>query len=108
MTSRWVHRAGVSAHGLIWLEAMLIPKPLIGAGIVFGDTQVLAQRDGSEFYLPVARGGLAHLLHFRFDDATGAGLFGNREELLDLWRHRLGASVGGPVVQTIADDTLTP
>jgi hypothetical protein len=35
-------------------------------------------------------------------------LFGNREELLDLWRHRLGASVGGPVVQTIADDTLTP
>ena len=91
-TARWVHRASVSANGLVWLDALLIPKPLNGARIVFGNAS--AAPDADEFYLPVARGGAAQLVHFAFASAGGPGLFGNKDELAAYWQERLARSAG--------------
>ncbi|HNP36716.1 MAG TPA: AAA-like domain-containing protein [Woeseiaceae bacterium] len=87
-TSRWVHRLGSSANGLLWLDAMFVPRPLHGAKIVFGELG--QQTNGNDFYLPVARDNGAQLRHFKFDDDQGAGLFGSHESLLRTWQQRLG------------------
>jgi hypothetical protein len=91
-TARWVHRASASASGLGWLDAVLIPKPLNGARIVFADTPGAASAD--EFQLPVARDGTAQLMHFAFAAAGGPGLFGNKNELASLWQDRLARTAG--------------
>jgi WD40 repeat protein len=91
-TARWVHRASASASGLGWLDAVLIPKPLNGARIVFADTTGAASAD--EFQLPVARDGTAQLMHFAFAAAGGPGLFGNKNELASLWQDRLARTAG--------------
>ncbi len=89
-TARWVHRAIASENGLKWLDALLIPKTLNGARIVFGDAS--ANPDADEFYLPVARDGAAQLVHFAFASAGGPGLIGNKDELAAFWQERLARS----------------
>ena len=98
-TSRWIHRAGSSIKGLIWLDSLFAPKALTGARMVFGraaSAGAIANAAGSHLYLPVVRDGSVHLAHLRFDDSEGGGLFGNRESLLAEWRARLSVA---------ADDT---
>jgi hypothetical protein len=98
-TARWVHRASASTSGLTWLDAMLVPKPLTGARIVFGDPEANPAAAGDAFYLPVAQDGDAHLPRFSFTGGAGPGLFGNPEELAVHWQARLartpGAEAGG-------------
>ena len=88
-TPRWVHRVGSSPSGLIWLDAVYVPRPLADTRIVFDANA----RSGKTFYLPVARDGLITLAAQRFDDTESQGLFGERQELLAEWRHRLGIPV---------------
>jgi hypothetical protein len=87
-TPRWVHRVGSAPLGLIWLQAVFVPKPLTASRIVY-DTDD-ASASGSRFFLPVARDGLVRLEPLRFDDPASQGLFGKREDLLVEWSRRLG------------------
>ena len=88
-TARWVHRVGASSTGLMWLDALFVPKPLAGSRIVFGGATQRGREAASIFYLPVSRDGIAQLSEFHFSDSNGAGLFGNREQLIADWRRRL-------------------
>jgi WD40 repeat protein len=97
-TPNWVHRASSSAQGLIWLDAILIPKALDGARMVFGDPELdEAAALGNRFYLPVAADGYPRLAELDFTAAHVQGLFGNKDELLQEWRRRLAlVSTQGP------------
>jgi hypothetical protein len=89
-TSNWIHRAGSSDMGLIWIDAILAPKPLPSARMVFGDPGVNGSAAvGSTVYLPVASDGQARLAELNFAFSRGAGLFGSKDELLQEWRDRL-------------------
>ncbi len=89
-TSRWTHRLSLSAAGLGWVDAVFSPKPLNGAGLVFGP-------DGSDTanhaYLPAARNSFVELVELPFPGASTAALFGNKDELLLEWKTRLGRDV---------------
>ena len=84
-TARWVHRVTMSATGLHWVDAVFAPKPLQGAGIVFGSGD--ARR---RVFVPAARNGFVEMVELPFAGAASPGLFGSREELLEDWRGRLG------------------
>ncbi len=88
-TARWVHRASSSDAGLLWLDSVFVPKVLNGANIVFGSPGARDNGAGNAFFLPVAREGSPHLAHIRFGDTKGAGLFGNKDRLIEEWRRRL-------------------
>ena len=89
-TPNWVHRASSSANGLLWLDAVLAPKALAGARMVFGDPQVdQAAALGNRLYLPVAADGYPRLAELSFASAHAQGLFGNKDQLLDEWSNRL-------------------
>ena len=62
---------------------------LPGARIVFGPANDAASQAGKNFFLPVFRDGGAYLAEYGFSDASGPGLFGSKDELLDSWRRRL-------------------
>jgi WD40 repeat protein len=85
-TARWIHRASSSASGLIWLDSIFGPKPAHGGGIVVS----AATSAGNEIHLPVMRAGTIALALLRFDASETPGLFGNRDELIDEWRNKLG------------------
>lgn len=90
-TSRWIHRASSAASGLIWLDAVFAPKAINSARMVFGDASASASAAlGQRVFLPVAGDGLVTLAELSFDVSRGPALFGNKEELLAEWRHRLG------------------
>lgn len=89
-TTNWVHRASTSSMGLIWLDAILAPKALAHARMVFGDPQ----RDeaaalGNRFYLPVAGDGFPRLAELNFIASQGPALFGKKDQLLGEWRGKL-------------------
>ncbi len=89
-TSNWVHRAGSSGGGLIWLDAVLAPKALAHARMVFGDPGVdQAAALGNRLYLPVAADGYPRLAELSFSASHAQGLFGNKDQLFDEWRRRL-------------------
>jgi hypothetical protein len=88
-TARWIHRARSSTAGLMGLDSMLVPRPLAGARIVFGDPANTHNSFGGVFYLPMYRDGVVQLGELRFDSAPGGGLFGNRENLIADWTTRL-------------------
>ncbi len=88
-TARWVHRASSSANGLIWLDAILAPRPVHGGNIVVSS----ATSAGNEIQLPVIRGGSVTLERLRYDAAATPGLFGNRNELIEEWRAKLGMAM---------------
>ena len=89
-TPNWVHLATSSGAGLIWLDAVLVPKALANARMVFGDPQVdQAAALGNRFYLPVAADGYPRLAELNFSAAHAQGLFGNKDKLLDEWQRRL-------------------
>ena len=89
-TPNWVHLASSSGAGLVWLDAILVPKALAGARMVFGDPETdQGAALGNRFYLPVAADGYPRLAGLSFSAAHAQGLFGNRAQLLDKWQHRL-------------------
>ena len=88
-TARWVHKASSSSAGLVWLDALHVAGSLPGARIVFGTADDAASQSGKNFYLPVFRDDGAYLAEYQFSDASGPGLFGSKDELLDSWRRRL-------------------
>ncbi|HSM29722.1 MAG TPA: AAA-like domain-containing protein [Woeseiaceae bacterium] len=90
-TARWIHRASSSTNGLIWLDAIFGPRPANGAGIVV-NTPTSA---GNEIKLPVIRAGSVTVAQLRLDSSETPGLFGNRDELIEEWRRRLGMATEG-------------
>ena len=90
-TPGWIHRASSARSGLIWLDAMLAPKALDSARMVFGDPAIGAAALGNRVYLPVAGDGFVHLAELNFGAVHGPGLFGNKDKLLEEWRRKIGA-----------------
>ncbi len=95
-TDRWVHQVIVKATGLEWQDAMLLPRALNGAGLVFGGRTTGGRMTAGDFMLPVLRDAYPTIQAFRFSDSSGPGLFGNREELLTEWRRRLAVGETEP------------
>jgi len=90
-SQRWVHRASLSTHGLIWTDALFVPRTLNGAGIVLGDGTPKS-RVARRMYLPIAKSGYIEIVELGFGGSSSTGLFGNKDELLDEWRGRIIAS----------------
>jgi len=89
-TNNWIHRASSAGTGLVWIDAILAPKSLRSARMVFGDSAANESAAlGNLLYLPVAGDGQARLAKLSFVSAGGAGLFGSKEELLEEWRSKL-------------------
>jgi hypothetical protein len=85
---RWVHRASLSTNGLVWNDAVFIPRTLNGAGIVRGDGSA-ESRAAHRMYLPVAKNGYIEIIELGFGGSSSAGLFGSKDELFDEWRDRI-------------------
>jgi len=85
-TARWLHRASSSNNGLIWLDAILAPRPVHGGSIVIST----ATSAGNEIQLPVIRTGSITLQQLQFDSSGIPGLFGHHDELIEEWREKLG------------------
>jgi WD40 repeat protein len=90
-TARWVHRATSSTNGLIWLDAILAPRPVHGGNILV----TTATSAGNEIQLPVIRGGSVTLARLQYNAAGTPGLFGNRDELIEEWLAKLGMTMEG-------------
>lgn len=90
-TARWIHRASSSTNGVIWLDAIFGPRPAEGGSIVV-NTSTSA---GNEIQLPVNRAGAVTLAQLRFDSSETPALFGNRDELIEEWRRKLGMATEG-------------
>jgi hypothetical protein len=90
-SQRWVHRASLSTHGLIWTDALFTPRTLNGAGIIRGDGTP-ASRVTRRMYLPIAKNGYIEIVELGFGGSSPTGLFGNKDELLKEWRERIIAS----------------
>lgn len=91
-TARWVHRASSSANGLSVVDTLFTPKALSSARMVFGAEGEPGRLTGRQLYLPVLRDGGVSLAYLQFETSEGAGLFGNKDDLLADWRVRLGLS----------------
>lgn len=89
-TSRWVHRASLSVSGLHWIDALLAPKSLPGAAIVFGNGSLTSPAD-NRIYLPAAKNGYIEFVQLDFAAHATTGLFGSKEDLLREWRARVSA-----------------
>ena len=90
-TSRWIHRASSSASGLLWQDAMFAPQVTNGSRMAFGDIRSdSAAPLGNHVYVPVGVDGYVQVNKLAFDGGAGVALFGNKDELLDEWRLRLG------------------
>ncbi len=88
-TSRWVHRVNSSISGLGWADAVFAPRPLNGAGLVYGNGTALPAT-GRKMYLPAAtKDGYFELVELDFNGSTTTGLFGNKQELLQEWLGKL-------------------
>ncbi len=90
-TAGWIHRASSAASGLIWLDAVIAPRPINGSRMIFGGMKNQAVNPlGNTVFIPVSSGGFVQLTELSFDASGGAALFGNKDELLAEWRLRLG------------------
>ncbi len=91
-TQRWTHRVVSSAQGLSWEDAVLTPRSLNGARVIFKSPT----SSGDGFLLPVLKDGVPAIESFRFSAAQGPGLFGSRDELLAEWRQRTSSPIPAP------------
>ena len=90
-TARWLHAANSVPSGLIWTDAMLAPKALGSAHMIFGNTEAdKVAAAGYRVYLPVAGDSEVRLAELNFATLQGTGLFGSKDQLLEDWRRRLG------------------
>ena len=86
-TPRWVHHVSSSTAGLVWRDSVLAPKALHGARVVS------AYPESTRLYVPALRNDFVELVELSFAGSRMAGLFGNRDDLLDEWRSRLEGGV---------------
>ena len=91
--ARWIHRAGSSRTGLVWIDAILGPKAVNGGHMVFASDSNSAAATGNRLYLPVAGDAFVRLVQLNFGDDQGPGLFGKKQKLLEEWYRRLGVPV---------------
>ncbi len=89
-TSRWLHQASSSITGLSWMNALLVPAPVRGAGIVHGNGSP-ATLAGRKLYLPVASDGYIKFAELDFKGSATSGLFGSQKRLLQEWGARVNA-----------------
>lgn len=89
-TSRWTHLANSSVSGLNWMDALFVPRPLRGAGIVSGNGTPDSVRRGA-VYLPVAKNGYVDIVELEFGGSSSAGLFGKRDQRFQEWNNRINA-----------------
>jgi hypothetical protein len=109
-TGRWIHRASVSPAGLTWLDAARTPKVMTGSQMVFeavrplsgslGEDGVTGDPLGNRVLLLTRDAGFAEVAVVDFAYASGPTLFGNREQLLEEWRAKLGVEAPMPELQT--------
>jgi len=88
-TARWVHRASASPNGFYWLDSAFGPKSLDRGSIVFGAP---GSDKANRAYVPAARNGFVELVELSFPGASGSGLFGAADELLEEWQTRLAVA----------------
>ncbi len=91
-TGRWIHRAGASPGGLIWLDAIRSPKALAGSQMVFDHRTTTDSGDpfGDRIMMLTRDAGFPEVAELRFSHSTGSALFGNKDTLLAEWRGKLG------------------
>jgi hypothetical protein len=91
-TGRWIHRAGVSPGGLIWLDAIRAPKALAGSQMVFDQRNPNGASNpvGDRVMLLTRDAGFPKVAELQFSYSDGPALFGNKDRLLDEWRSKLG------------------
>ena len=93
-TNNWIHLASSSIAGLVWIDAMLAPKALDHARMVFGDPAAdNAAALGNRVLLPIAGAEFVELAELKFAASNGPTLFGNRDRLLEEWMKKLGLTV---------------
>ncbi|MEM7432442.1 MAG: AAA-like domain-containing protein [Pseudomonadota bacterium] len=90
-TARWFHRATSTSTGLVWSDATFAPPGINAVPFVFGDSDAPDYSPlGSRLLLPVTEAGVVKLNEVSFDASDSEPLFGNRDDLLNEWRNRLG------------------
>jgi WD40 repeat protein len=93
-TARWIHRASISPSGLKWLDAIRSPKVLAGSRMVFDDRRRASKAGsnvpGDRVMLLTRDAGFPEVAELTFSFAAGPALFGNKNQLLQEWRTKLG------------------
>ncbi len=91
-TGRWIHRAGVSPGGIIWMDAIRAPKALAGSQMVFDQRLPRDAGDpfGGRVMLLTRDAGFPEVVELRFSHSDGSALFGNKDKLLAEWHRKLG------------------
>jgi WD40 repeat protein len=89
-TARWAHRVGVYPSGLVWLDAIRTPNAMSGSKMVLdSNTEGEGSADplGGSFVILSRDAGITEL---QFSPTTGSALIGQREQLVEEWRKKLG------------------
>lgn len=93
-TSQWVHRVAVSESGVYWQDAARAPQLLSGSGLAVdvssGDRT--RGRTAPRLLMLTRDAGFAEVAELSFPAGRSAPVPGSREELLEQWRQRLGAT----------------
>ena len=90
-TATWIHRASSAASGLIWIDAVLTPRPVNGSRMIFAATNDQTPNPlANRVFVAISSDGYVQLKELIFDASGGGALFGNKQELLAEWRLRLG------------------
>ena len=91
-TGRWIHRAGASPGGIIWLDAIRAPKTLAGSNMVLDHRLPGGASDpfGGRVMLLTRDAGFLEVAELRFSHSETSALFGNKDTLLTEWRSKLG------------------
>ncbi len=102
-TYGWIHRAGLTPSGLMWLAAIRAPRALAGSRMVFDERESpatgadgvvpLAEEPGDRVILLTRDTGFAEVAELHFSHSRGLALVGNKASLLRDWRSRLGRDV---------------
>lgn len=98
-TPRWVHRAVISASGLVWMDAIRAPKAMPGSRMILDPSRNTTRakaatpgdepRDNDKLLILTRETGFAEMAELQFDYSDGPSLIGNREDLLEEWRAKL-------------------
>lgn len=89
-THRWLHHVRASRSGLLWMDALLMPRALPGAKLVLHSALYDDQRP-TRVFLPTAAHGYPELFSLDFRAAAKEALLGNQQSLYDEWHRRVSA-----------------
>jgi WD40 repeat protein len=96
-TARWIHRAGISPSGLIWMDAIRSPKALAGSHMVFDSRRAgVVDPLGDRVMVLTRDAGFPEIAELTFSHSKGPALFGTRDELLAEWHAKLGVEIQVP------------